>query len=78
MSKGWVLSPRELEVLKLLADGLSNSAIASALVISELTVGRHVGAIYLGLGLSGFPQDGSYSRRVRAALIYRGLVEVES
>lgn len=39
------LTPRELEVLKLLAAGLSNKAIASALRISDQTVKFHVAAI---------------------------------
>ncbi|MFL5825640.1 MAG: LuxR C-terminal-related transcriptional regulator [Thermoleophilaceae bacterium] len=47
------LSRREVEVLRLLADGLSNEEIAAALVLSVRTVERHVSNIYLKLGVSG-------------------------
>jgi ATP/maltotriose-dependent transcriptional regulator MalT len=46
------LSPRELEVLRLVASGKSNRAIASTLVISEHTVARHLQNIYAKLGIS--------------------------
>ena len=46
------LSRRELEVLRLVASGKSNREIASALVISEHTVARHVQNIFAKLGLS--------------------------
>jgi len=46
------LSPRELEVLRLLASGETNKAIASQLVLSERTVDRHVSNIYAKLGVS--------------------------
>ncbi len=46
------LSGRELEVLRLVASGKSNREIATALVISEHTVARHVQNIYTKLGLS--------------------------
>ena len=46
------LSPRELEVLRLLASGDTNKAIAAALVLSERTVDRHVSNIYAKLGVS--------------------------
>ena len=46
------LSPRELEVLRLVAAGKSNRQIAAELVISEHTVARHVQNIYTKLGLS--------------------------
>jgi DNA-binding CsgD family transcriptional regulator len=45
------LSPRELEVLRLLADGLSNRAIAAELVISEKTAARHVANVFAKLGV---------------------------
>jgi ATP/maltotriose-dependent transcriptional regulator MalT len=47
-----VLSPRELEVLKLLATGATNRAIAEHLVLSERTVDRHVSNIFGKLGVS--------------------------
>jgi DNA-binding NarL/FixJ family response regulator len=46
------LSPRELEVLRLLATGETNKAIAAALVLSERTIDRHVSNIYAKLGVS--------------------------
>jgi len=46
------LSRRELEVLRLVAAGMTNREIAAALVISEHTVARHVQNIFAKLGLS--------------------------
>ena len=47
-----LLSPRELEVLRLLATGATNKAIAEKLVLSERTVDRHVSNIFGKLGVS--------------------------
>jgi DNA-binding NarL/FixJ family response regulator len=47
------LSPRELEVLGLVAAGLTNEAIAERLVLSVRTVERHLSTIYAKLRLSG-------------------------
>lgn len=47
------LTPRELEVLRLVASGRSNEEIASALVLSVRTVERHVSNIYSKIGASG-------------------------
>ena len=47
-----VLTPRELDVLKLVAQGLSNSDIAQQLVLSEHTVHRHLANILRKLNLS--------------------------
>ena len=49
---GTALTPRELEVLKLVAQGLSNPDIARRLVVSEHTVHRHLANIRRKLGLS--------------------------
>lgn len=46
------LTPRELEVLKLLAQGMSNRAIAEALVISERTVQTHLSSVFDKLGVA--------------------------
>ena len=46
------LSPRELQVLRLLATGETNKAIAAVLVLSERTVDRHVSNIFTKLGVS--------------------------
>jgi DNA-binding NarL/FixJ family response regulator len=61
------LTPREREVLALMAQGLSNTAICGALFISPKTLERHVQNVFLKLGLPPSPQD---HRRVRAVLLW--------
>lgn len=61
------LTPREHEVLALLAEGLSNQAIASRLFVSEFAVVKHVGNILTKLDL---PPDDDQNRRVMAVLTY--------
>lgn len=61
------LSTREREVLALMAEGHSNSAIARKLVISEAAVGKHVGNILAKLNL---PPTEETNRRVLAVLTY--------
>jgi LuxR family transcriptional regulator, maltose regulon positive regulatory protein len=46
------LTPRQVEVLRLIAEGLSDQEIAERLVLSEHTVHRHVANIYTRLGCS--------------------------
>lgn len=57
------LTPREVEVLRLLALGLSNRAIAERLVISRRTAGSHVEHIYAKLGVSSRAAAGLYAVR---------------
>jgi DNA-binding NarL/FixJ family response regulator len=61
------LTPRELEILGLLAEGLSNAGIADRLVLTKRAVEGHVGSIFAKLGLD---ETADVSRRVRAALLY--------
>ncbi|MBF9070279.1 response regulator transcription factor [Streptacidiphilus fuscans] len=59
------LTPREREVLALMAEGRSNQAIAQGLVVSESAVAKHINNIFMKLGLA--PTDGEH-RRVKAVL----------
>jgi len=61
------LTTREREVLGLVAEGLSNGAIASQLFITERTVEAHVKQVFLKLGLAINPES---HRRVLAVLAY--------
>lgn len=61
------LTPREFEVLGLVAEGLGNTAIAEAITVSETAVSKHIGNIFAKLGLS--PSDSGH-RRVLATLAY--------
>ncbi|TDW14422.1 response regulator transcription factor [Kribbella kalugense] len=64
------LTPREREVLALMAEGLGNTAIGAKLVVSDGAVHKHVGNVFLKLDL---PQTDSGHRRVLAVLAYLGL-----
>ena len=61
------LTPREREVLELMASGASNNGIADALVITVRAVEKYVSSIFGKLGL---PSTGSESRRVLAVLTF--------
>jgi DNA-binding NarL/FixJ family response regulator len=61
------LSPREREVLELMAQGMTNTAIAGRLVVSDGAVEKHIGNIFTKLGLDPRAEE---HRRVRAVLTY--------
>jgi DNA-binding NarL/FixJ family response regulator len=61
------LTPRETDVLRLMAEGRSNTAVAAALVVSEGAVEKHVSSIFAKLDLP--PAEGDH-RRVLAVLRY--------
>jgi len=63
------LTARESEVLGLMAQGLSNTAIANSLVVSHGAVEKHIGNIFSKLGLEASAEE---HRRVRAVLTYLG------
>ena len=63
------LSPREREVLALMAEGRSNSAIAQELWVAEATVEKHVRSILMKLSL---PESDEVHRRVLAVLTFLG------
>lgn len=61
------LTPREREVLGLMAEGRSNSAIAEQLVVTDRAVEKHVTSIFSKLDLAAAPED---HRRVLAVLAF--------
>lgn len=61
------LTPREREVLQLMAEGRDNGTIAVALVVSDRAVSKHIGNVFAKLGL---PPSDSGHRRVLAVLAY--------
>ena len=63
------LSPREREVLGLMAEGRSNAAIAQRMVITERAVAKHTSSIFSKFGLQPSDDD---NRRVLAVLAYLG------
>ena len=63
------LSPREREVLALMAEGRSNAAIAQRLFITERAVAKHTASIFIRLGLQPSDDD---NRRVLAVVAYLG------
>jgi DNA-binding NarL/FixJ family response regulator len=61
------LTPRGREILALIAEGASNSAIAERLVVTKRAVERHINAIFQKLELE---DSADVSRRVKAVLVY--------
>lgn len=61
------LTPREREVLALMAEGRSNASIAAALFVTEKAVAKHTNSIFTKLDL---PVDTDVNRRVRAVLAW--------
>jgi DNA-binding NarL/FixJ family response regulator len=61
------LTPREREVLGLMAEGKNNAAIAARLFLTERAVEKHINSIFSKLGLA---EEKDTHRRVRAALLY--------
>jgi len=64
------LTPREREVLALMAEGRSNTGIAEALVVSDSAVAKHINNIFAKLGLPAADAD---HRRVLAVLRFLGV-----
>lgn len=62
-----LLTPRERDVLQLMAQGRSNAAIAGQLFVSEGTVGKHIAAIFTKLDIEATTDT---NRRVLAVLAY--------
>lgn len=62
------LTPREREVMELMAEGRSNRAIGKKLFISDGAVEKHIRNIFTKLGLRS--EDGDHHRRVKAVLTY--------
>ena len=61
------LTDRELDVLRAMAQGMSNSAVAASLYLSESSIEKHVSAIFAKLGLAEEPR---VHRRVAAVVAY--------
>ena len=61
------LTPREVDVLREMAQGKSNTAVAAAVFLSERSVEKHVGSIFAKLRLTDEPD---VNRRVKAVLVY--------
>ncbi|MCG5212312.1 response regulator transcription factor [Streptosporangium sp. KLBMP 9127] len=61
------LTPKEREVLAMMAEGMSNAAIAARLCVTDKAIGKHTNNIFAKLGLQ---QSDDHNRRVMAVLAY--------
>jgi DNA-binding NarL/FixJ family response regulator len=61
------LTPREQQILALIAEGYSNAGISEQLVITKRAVERHINSIFSKLSLG---EGANFSRRVKATLLY--------
>lgn len=61
------LTPKEREVLAMMAEGMSNAAIAARLFVTDKAIGKHTNNIFAKLGL---PPSDDHNRRVMAVLAY--------
>jgi DNA-binding NarL/FixJ family response regulator len=61
------LTPRERQILAMIAEGRSNNAIADTLMVTKRAVERHINGIFLKLDLG---EASDVNRRVKAALVY--------
>jgi DNA-binding NarL/FixJ family response regulator len=61
------LTPKEREVLSMMAEGMSNAAIAARLFVTDKAIGKHTNNIFAKLGL---PPSDDHNRRVMAVLAY--------
>jgi DNA-binding NarL/FixJ family response regulator len=61
------LTPRERDVLALIAEGLNNSSIAEELVLTQRAISKHINSIFSKLGLS---EEEHAHRRVKAVLMW--------
>jgi DNA-binding NarL/FixJ family response regulator len=61
------LTPRQFDVLRFMAEGYNNAAIAEQLVLAEKSVETYINGIYQELGLSGEP---GIHARVKAAIVF--------
>lgn len=69
-----ILSTRERDVLRLMAEGLSNAGISRRMYLSTKTVEDHIGSIFTKLGLF---REGTENRRVQAVLIWISAAEID-
>jgi DNA-binding NarL/FixJ family response regulator len=70
-----VLTEREQQVLRLIANGLSNREISSNLSISESTVENHIHHIYTKLGISNRAQSVAYAFQSRIIALHNDISE---